>query len=71
MVIIIEVSDKLADGMILKIVCLDKIEIITIINDYPKEIASGIIWSYWVLSYPTKNESTAKIIIINSDTINN
>ena len=71
MVIIIEVSDKLADGMILKIVCLDKIEIITIINDNPKETASGIIWSYWVLSYPTKNESTAKIIIIKSDTINN
>jgi hypothetical protein len=43
MVIIIEVSDKLADGMILKIVCLDKIEIITIINDNPKETASGII----------------------------
>ena len=70
MVIKIDVSGKLADGIILKTVCLDNIDITTDIKDKPKDTASGIIWSYYVLSNPLKKEITANIIIIKSDTIN-
>ena len=53
--------------MILKIVCLDRIDIIIITNDKPNDTARVIIKSYYVLSYPTKNESTANITIMKKD----
>jgi hypothetical protein len=43
MVINIDVSGKLADGIILNTVCLDNIDITTDIKDKPKDTASGII----------------------------
>ena len=41
--ILISTCDKLTEGMILKIVCLDRIDIIIITNDKPNDTARVII----------------------------